>query len=330
MKLIDMHFYLYAPDFIHPVRTPKVEMFQRKTLFVEWIDDQGGSWFGECNAFETDWYHHETIAHVKATLMTWFKSVRYQSITSFDSAQKYLDALDDTPAARATAAMAFYQMFHSLASFHVPMTITINGDFSQRMMRFDHAGRIKIKWSDQIVNQVKMIASMYPDIPISTDANQILTLEQLGELKRLSRDVAYIEEPFKNFNEDLPYEDLPSIAIDEQATSLEHILRLVHDFPIKTVVLKPFRLGGIDRVLNAIKVLKSRQISVVIGGMYECGLSRYFTAWLSQWGDYSGDVPPEGYYFEQELTENTGRLHNGQLYFEPPVVNQSLLQEWSE
>ncbi|MFB3204629.1 o-succinylbenzoate synthase, partial [Staphylococcus pseudintermedius] len=83
--------------------------------------------------------------------------------------------------------------------------------------------------------------------------------------------------------------------------------------------------GGIDRVLEAMQVLQSKGIHVVIGGMYECGLSRYFTAWLSQWGDYAGDVTPEGFYFERDVTNNVGRLHDGQLYFEPPVVNQSLL-----
>ena len=42
--------------------------------------------------------------------------------------------------------------------------------------------------------------------------------------------------------------------------------------------------------------------------MYEYGLSRYFTAMLSQYGDYPGDVTPAGYYFENDFVENEGIL----------------------
>lgn len=40
MELTDMQFYLYEPSFIHPIRTPKVTMTHRKTLFVKWTDEK--------------------------------------------------------------------------------------------------------------------------------------------------------------------------------------------------------------------------------------------------------------------------------------------------
>ncbi|PCF46873.1 o-succinylbenzoate synthase [Staphylococcus delphini] len=325
MRLTDMQFYLYEPSFTHPIRTPKVTMTHRKTLFVKWTNDQQQAWFGECNAFDTAWYHHETINDVMHVLKVWFEGVRGLDLKSFEEAQQCVATLNPYPAARATVMMALYQMFHNLESFHVPMTLTINGDFTQRMMRLDGVGRIKIKWTSQMLDQVKMLATMYPDIPISTDANQTLTEADTKTLKRLKPYLAFIEEPFETLDVQKDYSHLPSIALDEQATRLTTIEQLTQNPDIKTVVLKPFRLGGIDRVLEAMHVLQSNRIHVVIGGMYECGLSRYFTAWLSQWGDYAGDVTPEGFYFEQDVTNNSGRLHNGQLYFEPPVVNQSLL-----
>ncbi|MEJ7540420.1 o-succinylbenzoate synthase [Staphylococcus intermedius] len=325
MQLIDMQFFLYEPSFTHPIRTPKVTMTHRKTLFVKWTDNQQQVWFGECNAFDTAWYHHETIDDVIQVLNAWFENVRGVDLTSFEAAQQCVATLDPFPAARATVIMAMYQMFHKLESFHVPMTLTINGDFTQRMMRIDSVGRIKIKWTPQILEQVKMIATMYPDIPISTDANRTLTMTDSGILERLNPYLAFIEEPFETLDVKGDYAHFPPIAIDEQATCLTTIKNLTQNPNIQTVVLKPFRLGGIDRVLDAMQVLQGNGIRVVIGGMYECGLSRYFTAWLSQWGDYAGDVTPEGFYFEQDVTSNAGRLHNGQLYFEPPVVNQSLL-----
>ncbi|PCF31986.1 o-succinylbenzoate synthase [Staphylococcus delphini] len=325
MRLTDMQFYLYEPSFTHPIRTPKVTMTHRKTLFVKWTNDQQQAWFGECNAFDTAWYHHETINDVMHVLKVWFEGVRGLDLKSFEEAQQCVATLNPYPAARATVMMALYQMFHNLESFHVPVTLTINGDFTQRMMRLDGVGRIKIKWTSQMLNQVKMLATMYPDIPISTDANQTLTEADTKTLKRLKPYLAFIEEPFETLDVQKDYSHFPPIALDEQATRLTTIEQLTQNPDIKTVVLKPFRLGGIDRVLEAMHVLQSNRIHVVIGGMYECGLSRYFTAWLSQWGDYAGDVTPEGFYFEQDVTNNSGRLHNGQLYFEPPVVNQSLL-----
>ncbi|WP_086427476.1 o-succinylbenzoate synthase [Staphylococcus cornubiensis] len=325
MQLIDMQFYFYEPAFIHPIQTPKVQMTHRKTLFVKWTDDKGQTWFGECNAFDTAWYHDETISDVINVLKSWFEKVRGVEMTSYEAAQQCVATLDPYPAARATVIMALYQMFHNLESFHVPMTLTINGDFTQRMMRVDGVGRIKIKWTSQVMEQVQMLATMYPDIPISTDANQTLTMADIVTLKRLKPYLAFIEEPFESLNVEADYTAFPPIALDEHATSLAAIQSLVQNAHIQTVVLKPFRLGGIDRVLEAMKVLQDKGVRVVIGGMYECGLSRYFTAWLSQWSDYAGDVTPEGFYFEQDVTDNVGRLHDGQLYFEPPVVNQSLL-----
>ncbi|QUM67908.1 o-succinylbenzoate synthase [Staphylococcus delphini] len=325
MRLTDMQFYLYEPSFTHPIHTPKVTMTHRKTLFVKWTDDQQQAWFGECNAFDTAWYHHETINDVMHVLKVWFEGVRGLDLKSFEEAQQCVATLNPYPVARATVMMALYQMFHNLESFHVPMTLTINGDFTQRMMRLDGVGRIKIKWTSQMLDQVKMLATMYPDIPISTDANQTLTESNTKTLKRLKPYLAFIEEPFETLDVQKDYSHFPPIALDEQATRLTTIEQLTQNPDIKTVVLKPFRLGGIDRVLEAMHVLQSKGIHVIIGGMYECGLSRYFTAWLSQWGDYAGDVTPEGFYFEQDVTNNAGRLHNGQLYFEPPVVNQSLL-----
>lgn len=50
----------------------------------------------------------------------------------------------------------------------------------------------------------------------------------------------------------------PRIAIDEKALSIEKIQSIIQQYPIQVVVLKPFRLGGIDRMLNAMKILKEK------------------------------------------------------------------------
>lgn len=47
-----------------------------------------------------------------------------------------------------------------------------------------------------------------------------------------------------------------------------------------------------------IDILKSYGVKVVIGGMYEYGLSCYFIVMFVCKGDYLGDVILVGYYFE--------------------------------
>ena len=330
MKLLELRFYQFAPSFKHKIQTPKVTMTKRQTLLIGLIDDAGKEWFGECNAFETDWYHAETIDSVYNTLRHWFKDVQGKEMDSFEVAQSYADALNDTPAARATVMMALYQMFHDLPAFDVPMTITVNGDMARRLIRLDHAARIKIKWNCNIVEQVKMLAVMYPNIPISTDANQTLCEADYPMLYALANEhLAYIEEPFATLANHQQCEKLPPVAIDEQATDLQTIMRVVQQYAVDVVVIKPFRVGGIDRALSIIEMLHAHGITVVVGGMYECGLSRYFTALLSRYGDYAGDVTPTGYYFADDITETSGRLHKGRLYFDPPKIQYHKLKNYS-
>ncbi|UXR73197.1 o-succinylbenzoate synthase [Staphylococcus sp. IVB6238] len=329
MKLSELHFYDYAPAFKHKIQTPKTTMIVRKTLLIGVVDETGKEWYGECNAFDTDWYHFETIDSVKKNLTDWFERIKEQEIRDFNEAQKIADMLNDTPAARATIMMVLYQMFHDLPSFDVPMTVTVNGDMQKRLLRLDHVARIKIKWNRHIVEQVKMLTVMYPEIPISTDANQTLCEEDLPLLEQLSSyRLAYIEEPFPYLIDGQGIQNMPAIAIDEHATDENEILNAVNQFDVQVVVIKPFRVGGIDRALSLIEMLHKQGVTVVVGGMYELGLSRYFTALVSQYGDYAGDISPTGYYFEEDIVEKSGSLNNGRLHFEPPVVKQSMLKRY--
>ncbi|MBI5975705.1 o-succinylbenzoate synthase [Staphylococcus canis] len=328
MILKAIRFYKYEPMFKHPIVTPKVELVSRQTLMIALVDENNRAWFGECNAFETDWYHFETIDSVYHTLKKWFEEVKDTEIVSFESAQNIATSLKDYPAARATVMMAFYQMFHQLTSFQVEMTATINGDLNQRIVHLNHPGRIKLKWNDDIMNQVKWISQLYPEIPLSIDANQSLNSEDYITLQTLKQyHMAFIEEPFLDYEGIQHQYEGPPIALDEKATDYDAIIDLIHRYPIEVVVIKPFRLGGIDIALKLIQELQRKQIKVVVGGMYELGLSRYFTAYLSQFGDFAGDITPMGYYYDEDIVQNSGILENGKLTFHQPIVNTTLLQQ---
>ena len=86
-------------------------------------------------------------------------------------------------------------------------------------------------------------------------------MSQFQLLKEIDQhNLLYVEEPFKDLN-DLSYIDVthyPAIAIDEKATDVQSILKIIHQYPITAVVVKPFRLGGIDRALELIHLLKRK------------------------------------------------------------------------
>mgnify|MGYP002716031974 CR=1 FL=1 len=331
MKIIDIQFYYYNAPFHSPIITPKVEMTHRKALIVRFISDEGKSYFGECNAFETDWYDTETIETVKMRIQQWSKNIFNQSFHTFNDWLPYLDLLDNYPATRCTIVMAVYQMFHSQPCFNVEYGATISGLSSSQLqtLKDTKPARIKLKWGSHLNNDIRKLKNELTfEFDLALDANESLDRSQFQLLENIDQhDILYVEEPFKNL-EYLSHMDVthyPAIAIDEKATDLQTIMQIIQQYPITAVVIKPFRLGGIDRSLELIHLLKEKNIKVIVGGMYEYGLSRYFTALLAKEGSYPGDVTPDGYYFEKDFTQGVGKLKEGLIYFNPPKVNINAL-----
>ncbi|HCZ1594566.1 TPA: o-succinylbenzoate synthase [Staphylococcus aureus] len=333
MKLTAVHFYKYSEPFKSKIVTPKVTLTHRDCLFIKIIDDKGNAYFGECNAFQTDWYDFETIDSVKEALQQWFIDIKNKSFESYEAALELLSPLEDTPAARATVVMALYQMFHTLPSFSVAYGATVSGLSNKQLaaLKETKPARIKLKWTPQIIDQIKSLRELNFQFQLVIDANESLTRQDMTQLQLLAHEnILYIEEPFKEISmiDEVVAEKTPPIALDEKATSLSAIINLIELYNVKVVVLKPFRLGGIDKVQTAIDTLKSHGVKVVIGGMYEYGLSRYFTAMLARKGDYPGDVTPAGYYFEQDVVAHSGILKEGRLEFRPPLVDITQLQPY--
>ncbi|MEJ7373497.1 enolase C-terminal domain-like protein, partial [Staphylococcus epidermidis] len=95
--------------------------------------------------------------------------------------------------------------------------------------------------------------------------NESLNLTQYQSIiENIDHDILYIEEPFQSLDDikrinGKPY---PPIALDEKATSNQEIKNIISEYPIEVVILKPFRLGGIDRVLDAIQTLHKEGVKV--------------------------------------------------------------------
>ncbi|MCG7338375.1 o-succinylbenzoate synthase [Staphylococcus sp. ACRSN] len=325
MKLLKLELYEYEQEFKHPIKTPKINLDYRKSLFIGLYMSNGNWYFGESNAFETNWYANETIEDVKGKAIQWFELNHNKDFYDLKSVQKALNMLEQYPATRSMLVMAFYQMFNQLNTFNVPYGATISGmsEANLKQLIDTKPQRVKLKWSDNILEDVQKIQNLPINLQIAIDANESLTDNEQNKLARLSEEnILYIEEPFYSMEKLQNYyaSNLPPIALDEKASSEKNIISAIKDFNIKVIIIKPFRLGGIDRALYLIQLIRELGAKVVIGGMYEFGLSRYFTAMLAQYADYPSDITPEGYYFNQDIVANSGILKGGSIEFEPPNV----------
>ncbi|KRG10490.1 o-succinylbenzoate synthase [Staphylococcus sp. NAM3COL9] len=331
MKLQTVKLYEYNASFKHTIVTPKINLNYRKVLIIELVTDTEQHYFGECNAFETDWYSSETIEVVRQQTEKWIKQYKNNTFNHFGEAQTTLDGLTPYPATRSMLVMAFYQIFYEMHSFYVPYGATVSGltEGNLKQLVDTQPQRVKIKWSQHILQNIETLEQLDFQPNIAIDANEAIQDNESHKLKQLAnKSLLYIEEPFKSLERLRAFtkSELPPIAIDEKALSKDKILKIIDNNLINVVVLKPFRLGGVDKVLEIINVLKSKNIKIVIGGMYEYGLSRYFTALLAQYADYPSDITPEGYYFKSDIVKNAGILKGDSIYFEPPVVNTAQLQ----
>lgn len=325
-----INLYTYKEPFKSPIITPKVELYERKSLIIEILTQDNQSFCGECNAFTTNWYGDETIEVAITTLNEWIPQLIDKEFNSFNDWSIYLTQLEETPATRSAIVMAVYQMYHELPSFSVAYGATVSGLNNEQLLKLSETQprRIKLKWSSQLIEDIQYIYQSHLDCDLALDANESLSVESFSKIRDVNQvNILYIEEPFKSLEDlnEINVSEYPPIAIDEKATSIKDIVSIVDQFPIRLVVLKPFRLGGIDKVLEAIEILKEKNVKFVVGGMYEFGLSRYFTAMLAKEGDYPGDVTPTGYYFKEDLVRDSGILKEGMIHFNPPQVLKSRL-----
>ncbi|HCV8786194.1 TPA: o-succinylbenzoate synthase, partial [Staphylococcus aureus] len=104
--------------------------------------------------------------------------------------------------------------------------------------------RIKLKWTPQIMYQIRVLRELDFHFQLVIDANESLDRQDFTQLQLLAREqVLYIEEPFKDISmlDDVVDGTIPPIALDEKATSLSAIINLIELYNVKVVVLKPFR-----------------------------------------------------------------------------------------
>ncbi|MCE4957970.1 enolase C-terminal domain-like protein [Macrococcoides caseolyticum] len=317
MNISQLNLYHFEAPFNTPIQTNIITLKTRKVLVVGLVID-GIEYFAEANSFETPWYHYETISSVAREVVHVFHQIKAMP----ENMQSYLQTIG--PNARSCYDIIMYQYQNDLSQVSVPIGQTMHHFDTQ--VRPD-AARVKLKMHQDILKQVQAIRTN-SDVPIVIDANGQLDERHFHLLYTLNQyDILYFEEPFSELKHYQAlhqiYREIP-LAIDESATSVEQI-KQYHASGVHTAVIKYSRIGGIHQALQLKETLTD--IRLVAGGMYEFGLSKYFTALLGQIFQTVPDVTPQGTYFISDYSHYHETNQHGLLTIDVPKVNRTALEQ---
>ncbi|MDI1795249.1 enolase C-terminal domain-like protein, partial [Staphylococcus aureus] len=127
-----------------------------------------------------------------------------------------------------------------LPSFSVAYGATASGLSNKQLesLKATKPTRIKLKWTPQIMHQIRVLRELDFHFQLVIDANESLDRQDFTQLQLLAREqVLYIEEPFKDISmlDDVVDGTIPPIALDEKATSLSDIINLIELYNVKVV-----------------------------------------------------------------------------------------------
>src|SRR5699024_5467603 len=119
----------------------------------------------------------------------------------FSEVQNALQCLEKYPATRSMIVMACYQIFFQLETFNVSYGATVSGltDKQIKDLKVTQPQRIKIKWSETILEDVKRLQRLLFKPQIVIDANESVRDNEVEKIMLLSSsEILYLEEPFKD------------------------------------------------------------------------------------------------------------------------------------
>jgi L-alanine-DL-glutamate epimerase-like enolase superfamily enzyme len=137
--------------------------------------------------------------------------------------------------------------------------------------------KINKNWSENLA-KIVLFRSLAPEATLRLDANENLEehdcLEKLRSISHLKID--YIEQPLPISRNrqlfDLSFESPIRFAFDESAVDISTIKEIVEKSRDPVIILKPARLGGPDKVTEAIYWLNSRQVNTVVTNSLESNI----------------------------------------------------------
>lgn len=164
------------------------------------------------------------------------------------------------------------------------------------------------------------IRDVYPNIPLSVDANTDYSLKDMDTLKSLDKfNLVYIEQPLAE-DDLIDHATLRKnlstpICLDESITSPDKARKAFQIEAADVINIKPGRVGGFTSSIEIAKITREAGGHVWIGGMLESGVGRSFNIALasSRLIDYPGDTSPNDKYFKRDVVKNPFSMENGEI-----------------
>jgi len=318
-----------------PLKSPFETSFGRTTrrriLIIRVFDRDGASGYGECVAFETPLFNHETID--TAWLITAKHIAPMLAAAQIESASQVKDALApirENRMAKAGVEAAIWDLEAKLMA--LPLWQHIGGTRDEitcgvsiglqssiaalldKVSRELDSGyqRIKIKIKPgQDVALVEAVRKRFPDITLSVDANSAYRLEtDVPLLKRLDDySLLMIEQPLTPGDlldhSKLQRELRTPLCLDESILCLANARHANELGACRIINIKLGRVGGFSEGKAIQAFARKHDMPVWCGGMLEAGIGRAHNIALSTLPGFTlpGDVSASARYWDEDIIE---------------------------
>jgi len=278
---------------VRPLASATGTMTERTAVLLRLTDQSENEGWAECGADYSPYYSPESPA-------TAWEALETIAIPGFlQSGDLDENALADQPMARATALGALLDLtaarnnvgFSDLVGatrgkVEVGAVLGRNDDMPsllEEAARYVNSGykRLKLKISPGFdLKPLQKLRSQFPDIQLAADANGSYSIKETDMLRALDElGLAFLEQPFEAGDDLKDHVKLAStietpICLDESLTDVTTIAAAIDLGATSIVTIKPGKLGGADRAMEAIALCEALGVPAWIGGLVETGVGR--------------------------------------------------------
>ncbi len=333
---------LHLREIRMPLRTPfetsaGVQHY-RRILLLEATDWEGATGWGECVAPEVPNYTEETIDTAWLALESWLAPLVLG--TPLTAAAEVFDLLEEHVRGHRMAKAALEMTLWELEARKraLPLSRLLGGTRSEvavgislgiqpnrstleaRIREALERGYQRIKLKIKPGRDVETVHAAHDlidgQVPLSVDANNAYTLEELPIFKTLDRfGLLMIEQPLEwqdlVRHAQLQKELQTPLCLDESITGLSRVEDMLYLGSGRIVNIKPGRVGGFTPSLRIHALCQKHGIPVWCGGMLESGIGRAHNVALASLPGFTlpGDISESARYWAEDIVSIPWEMH---------------------
>jgi len=282
---------------VHPFRTSFGEERERKFILIRARKGEEEGW-GEVVVSEAPLYSEETLGSAVYVLKNYLFPLALKCHLQTHCFEAGAERFRGNPMAKSGVSLALWDLeakkrglplfkIYGGGREEIPSGVSVGiqknlDGLLKRIEGFLSQGylRVKVKiapgWDCEVIKEVRR---SFPQIPLGADANAAYGKEEVDRLLCMDEaDLLFLEQPL--YPDDLYYHSLlrkrikTPLALDESIKNPRkmEVGYLMGAYSI--VNIKVGRMGGVGRVLKAVRFAQERGIPLFCGGMLESGVGR--------------------------------------------------------